>query len=393
MKKLLLFFLLVFIPLSSAISTNMLPVYQPGETMIVEVQGNILSPIDRSDVVFRRAHVAIAVDYDIKRVLDKYYLYAQVPLNPNNYTLFINGISTTLNGQNQMVDFNQTFEVSGNLTDYSINPGLIITNQDFSLTIKSNLDQQTTISSDFPEEMSLTINPGNNPLNFDVSSKSSGFYLATIGKYKVPIQVIKSESSQSDFSISVFPKFVKEVLKLNSLKSYNFSILNNGNQSLTDLYFAYNQEIFSLDKESFSLSVNESINLSVTLKNSSQNFNEIISIASGNDMVANITFQISFTQNDSQVTNSSNPEYYCSELGGSFCSATEVCSGQSIQSLDGLCCVGSCSLEEKSSTNWIIYILAILVLVVIIFIYLRYKKAKLPKPKNLAINSVLKRPV
>lgn len=393
MKKFLILFFLVLIPLSSGISTTMLPAYQPGETMIIEIQGNILSPIDRSDIVFRRAHVAIAVDYDVKRVLDKYYLYAQVPLSSNNYTLYINDISTTLNGQNQIVDFNQTFEVSGNLTEYSINPGLIITDKDFSLTIKSNLDQQTTISSDFPEESTFTINPGNNELNFDVSSKSSGFYLATIGKYKVPIQIIKSQSTKSDFSISVFPKFVKEVLKLNSLKSYNFSIFNNGNDSIENLYFAYNQEIFSLDRESFSLAPNESINLSVTLKNSTQNFNEIISIALGSDMLANITFRISFTQNDSQVTNSSNPEYYCSELGGSFCSAVEVCSGQSIQALDGLCCVGSCNLEEKSSSKWVVYLLVALVLVVIIFIYLRYKKAKLPKPKNLAINSVLKRPI
>lgn len=384
----------MFVPLCSGISTTMLPTYQQGETIIIEIQGNILEPIERSDIVFRRVHVAVAVDYDIKRILDKYYIYAQAPLNNNNYTLYLNDISTTVNGQNQVIDFNQSFEVVGNLTDYSISPGFIISNKDFSLTIKSNLDQQITITSDFPQEATITLNPGNNELNFEVSSKPAGFYLATIGKYKVPVQIINSQSiQQSGVSLSVFPKIVKEVLKLNSIKSYNFSILNNGQETLENIYFAYNQEIFSLDKESLSLGVNESANLSVTLKSLSQNFSETIAIALGSETIANLTFQISFTQNDSQVTNSSNPEYYCSELGGKFCSATELCSGQLIQSLDGSCCLGTCNLEEKKSSSWIFYLLAGLVLLIMIFIYLRYKKTNLPKPKNISINSVLKKSI
>src|SRR3989344_4443489 len=126
MKLQLCILLFLLIPFSSAISTNMASTYQPGETMIIEIQGNILQPISLSNVVFKRAHVAIAVIYDVKRIGDKYYLYAQLPLQQNNYTLFINDIATTVSGIVTTTDFNQTFTVSGNIIDYSINPGFAI---------------------------------------------------------------------------------------------------------------------------------------------------------------------------------------------------------------------------------------------------------------------------
>lgn len=391
MKKIIFILVLFFVPLVSSISTTMLPSYQSSETMIIEIQGNILEPIDRSDIVFKRAHVAIAVDYDIRRILDKYYLYAQVPSNPNNYTLFINNIATTVNGQNQIVNFNQTFSVEENLTDYSINPGFIITNKDFSITINSNLDQQTTISSDFPEEGSIILNPGANNINFNIAQKPSGFYLTTIGKYNVPIFITGNQDIQQSISLTVYPKVFRETLKINTLKLYNISITNNGNEFIDQVYFAYDNSIFSLSNESINLQANESVNISVSLINLTKDISEVIFIAKDSQTLENISFQISFTQNDSQVTNSSNPEYYCSELGGKFCSATDVCSGQNVQTLDGSCCIGTCSLQKESSSNsWIIYLLSIIVLGVLAFVFFRYRRTKLPKPKNLPLNILKK---
>lgn len=372
-------------PLVSSISTTMLPSYDGSETMIIEIQGNILEPLEMSDIVFRRAHVAIAVDYDIRRILDKYYLYAQVPSNPNNYTLYINNIATTVNGQNQRINFNQTFEVKNNLTDYSINPGFIVSNQDFSISIESNLDQQTTISSNFPEEMAITLNPGMNNINFNIAQKSSGFYLATIGKYQVPIFITNTQISQEPISLTVYPKIFRETLKINSPKTYNISIKNQGLQAIDQIYFAYDQSLFLISNQSISLQSNESINISVSLINLTRDISETIFVAKDSEILGNISFQIAFTQNDSQVTNSSNPEYYCSELGGKFCSASEICSS-SVQTLDGSCCVGTCSLqEESSSSSWILYLLIVLAIIVLAFVYLKYKKTKLPKPKDLTL--------
>ncbi|MBM3231997.1 hypothetical protein FJZ21_01305 [Candidatus Pacearchaeota archaeon] len=393
MKILLLLIILLILPLVSSVSTTMLPFYQRSETMIIEIQGNILEPIERSDIIFKRGHVAIAVDYDLRRILDKYYLYAQVPSTSNNYTLFINNIATTVNGQTKLVNFNQTFEVTSNLTDYSINPGFIITNQDFSISINSNLDFSQTINSDFPEEMSIILNPGINNVNFDTDSKESGFYIATIGKYQVPIFITDSQSTQERISLTVYPKILRETLKINSPKSYNISIRNNGQQAVEGIYFVYNEDIFSLSNNSINLGANQTVNLSISLINTNTDILETILISKGSEAIENISFQIYFTQNDSQVTNSSNPEYYCSELGGKFCSATETCSGQNVQTLDGSCCVGICSIVEEESSSWILYLFIGVVLIVIIFIFLRYRKTKLPSPKNLPISSILKKSI
>lgn len=391
MKKIIFLLFLLFMPLVSSISTTMLPSYQGSETMIIEIQGNILEPIERSDIVFKRAHVAIAVDYDIRRIFDKYYLYAQVPSNPNNYTLFISNIATTVNGQNQIINFNQTFEVTNNLTDYSINPGFIITSKDFSIAIDSNLDQQTTINTNFPDERTLTLNPGLNNIDFSISQKPSGFYLVTIGKYNVPIFITGNQNSEQPISLTVYPKVFRETLKINTPKSYNISITNNGQESIDQIYFAYDKSIFSLSNESINLQANESVNLSISLISLAKDISEVIFIAKDSQTLENISFQVRFTQNDSQVTNSSNPEYYCSELGGKFCSALETCSGQNTQTLDGSCCVGTCKLqEESSSSSWIIYLLIVLALTVIIFVYFRYRKTKLPKPKDLPLTSLRK---
>src|SRR3989338_4324054 len=295
MRWMLFAFLIILIPLASSISTTLLPNYQPGETMIIEIQGNILEPIFPSDILFKRAHVAVAVNYDVKRIGGKSYLYAQVPSTPNNYTLFINNIATTVNGIVTKINYNQTFTVSGNMSEYSISPGFIIEDKDFILTITSNLDQPLTINLDFPQERAVTLQPGANPIKMSIEFVGPGVYLAKIGKYTVPLQIkfINFPQNISDnISISIAPQAFKETL----------------------------------------------------------------------------------------LTNQEN-RYYCSELGGKFCSATETCSTKPTSSLDGSCCTGVCKANEESSNSWIAYVSILVVLIILFLIYRSYKKAKIPKPK------------
>jgi len=390
-KIYLIFIAIIAIPFVSSISTTMLPTYQPGETMIIEIQGNILEPIDRTDVVFKRAHVAIAVDYDVKRISNKYYLYAQLPTSKNNYTLYLNDISTTINGQAQTLDYNQTFQVEGNLTEYSINPGFIIANQDFSLTLNSNLDQETTININFPVERAVNLQPGTNTIQFSISSIQEGFYLASIGKYIVPIQITNQQTTSSK-TLIVSPKIIREVLETGNIKSYDITITNSGNEKIIDLYFIYDQEIFSLNKEIIStIEPNKSESLVVTLKKVDNPIIESIIIASGSEELGNVSFNLTFTNNQSEITDSSNPQYYCSELSGRFCAAAETCSTQIIQALDGQCCTGICTVEQDSTYSWVLYTLSALVIVVVFIMYMRYRKTKLPKPKSLDISSILKK--
>ena len=100
MKKAASIFLLsiILLQLASAISTTIKPVYQPGETMIIEIQGNILEPIKKEDIELKRVNVQVPFEYDFKKIGSKYFLYAILPQSQNNYTLYIKNIATTSNG-------------------------------------------------------------------------------------------------------------------------------------------------------------------------------------------------------------------------------------------------------------------------------------------------------
>lgn len=74
-------------------------------------------------------------------------------------------------------------------------------------------------------------------------------------------------------------------------------------------------------------------------------------------------------------------KYYCYEFPGKICKADETCSGQTITSLDGACCVnGDCGAEESGgSLAWIGWLLAAVVVILAIYIWIRYKKVKTDK--------------
>jgi hypothetical protein len=399
MKWLILLAVLLIIPFTSAITTDLKQEYLPGETIIIKISGNILQPIYPADIIFKRNHVDVAISYDIKRFGQDYYLYAQAPIKSNNYTIFINDIDTTVNGIQTTIDFNQTFKVAGNLTEYSINPGLaIITEDSVSFTINSNLDQPVNINYNFSEENSITLNPGSNTLNLQVSSKDNGIYFAQIGKYNIPIQIIKTITPNITFqkNLLIFPHFLNRTILENSNFSFNLTLTNNGTSSLNNIRFSFDNSdiLFSKDKIQTLQSV-ESATLTISLSRFSGN-DVVGSIIIFDDLeqLGNVSLGISFTTDENQTTsiNESISQFYCSELQGLFCTTEEICSGEQVQALDGLCCKGQCSVEKSSGFGWIAYTAIGLVILVLIIVFLRYNKAgKVPQIKPTPINPLLKK--
>ncbi len=394
MKRILvLVILLIFLPLSQAITTNMAQTYQPGETMIIKVQGNILQPITLENILFKRAHVPIAVIYDVKRIGSDYYLYAQMPLQSNNYSLFIDNIATTVNGVATQIDFNQTFSVSGNITDYNINPGLAVVTDSLNLKVILNLDQPTTINIDFPESQTFTLQPGTNIINIPTSNVVPGIYQATIGHYTLPVQVLGAstlpiQTMSPNISIKITPPAIRAVALAGNQTSYTFSILNMGEKLVSNIFLSYNTNLINITPYL----------LSSLQPNISHNFNLSLIRVSGSPIITQILVQIgeynqsipiniSFTTNTTEAILIENvfPQYHCAELDGRFCTTLETCSTQPVQSLDGpACCTGTCKLENKGgSFSWIGYIAVIAVIAILIFIFLKYKKSSIPHPKSL----------
>ncbi len=383
--------LLIFLPIVQAITTNMAQTYQPGETMIIKIQGNILQPITPENVLFKRAHVPIAVIYDVKRLGSDYYLYAQMPLQSNNYSLFIGNIATTVNGVATQIDFDQPFSVSGNITDYSINPGLAVVTDSLILNAILNLDQPTTINIDFPEAQTFTLQPGINTITLSTSNVAPGIHQATIGRYTIPIQVLGTSTpptTNNNLSIRIIPSAIRAVALEGNQTSYVFSILNTGEISLNNLLLSYNTNLINVTPYS----------ISSLQPNSSQQFNLSLNRISGSPIVTQILVQIgeynqsipiniSFTTNTTETTPIEDliPQYYCAELDGRFCTASETCSTSPVQSLDGpACCTGTCKSENSGGGfGWIGYAAVIAIIAILIFVFLNYKKSSIPKPKPL----------
>jgi len=68
----------------------------------------------------------------------------------------------------------------------------------------------------------------------------------------------------------------------------------------------------------------------------------------------------------------------CSELNGKICNPNQQCSGEIEFAIDGVCCIGTCTDIEESSTGVIIgwTILAIIVGFLAWFYFKRYKSVK-----------------
>lgn len=298
-----------YVSMASAISADIKDSYPPKETVITEISGSILEPINSANVKLIRGHVLVPFDYEIKRLGDKYYLWILAPEQRTNYTLSIRGITTYVSGNVQRIDYEKNFTISGNLTDYYVKPGFILTEKDFEVRVQLNEDKEKEIKLEFIEEESeYMLKPGENIIKFSVSNiNETGLFNLSIGRYLLPVY-IKSNKTE-------------------------IPILNASNET------------------------------------ASSNLTSLIDVEPA-------------TAQEEEAINRERAKYHCYEFPGKICAASERCSGDTIVSLDGACCVnGACGSESAggSSYAWIGYLIVALVIIAGVIIYIRYRKVKAEK--------------
>lgn len=396
MKKLVLLLFLLFFSasLSSAISSELKESYSPGETIITKVQGNILEPIQPSQVELKRGHVAVAFEYDLKRLGDTYYLYAVLPPLENNYTLVIKDISTSVAGSAQKVDFTHNFSTAGPIIDYSVSPGLVISSGKFDIDVTLNENSPLSINVDFPSEKEVTLSPGINKISFDVSASPSGVMEINVGKYSIPLMVVKQETPQLNQESLLFvpPIFQASLLK-GQTQTYNVKIVNHGNSTIEGLMFEYDGQKLLVEPPVFSnISSNETVEINITILGVESNLSEII-LAKTPLSIFEFPLEVSIVESEEEVKGPSEPSagYYCLELGGKICSASEACSIGTVSTLDSVnCCVGLCLAEEESANSWVGYVIGLLLLGLLVFIIAKYRKSSPKQIQTPKISEALK---
>lgn len=416
MKKWVLFlFVFVMVSSVSAISSNLGDVYEPGETIIAELSGVILDEIDPLQVKLKRTNVEIAMDYGIKRLEERYFIWLNAPKVEEEYTLIIENILTNVDGVAQREDFQKTFSVVGNLTKYSIKPAVVFASEDFKITASLNGDFSETISVDFPSAREVVLNPGDNEIDFSISGVAeSQLVFVSIGKYSVPVYVVgQGAVVDDDGNVVIIDDddepiddiededgtvplvnfaFSSSVIKTTLLEGTSpspviFEIKNTGEGDVTPR-FSYNSQILEISPNpGATISSGEIGQFELRYNNVGEGIREAVVVSSGefSDFFLVI---VNFTSNEQAVSTELFDEadgsifYSCSELRGLICGGEEACSVDTIDSSSGACCVASCVEDSGSGLSIIGWVLGFIVLVILFFVYKKYKKANPEKDKQ-----------
>jgi len=254
-----------------------------------------------------------------------------------------------------------------------------------------NEDSENKINAGFPSR-EIILKPGKNTIEFSIEeANETGLYMIEIGKYAFPAYIFVEEANGRQIGkkpmLRFEPERIASIMLIGEKSAYPFQIVNFGDWDVGDIEIDYDENIFSIDRETIGLKAKEGIELNASFigdiseEMKIKGISRIITARAGG-YAFELPVVINFTEKQEEAKTPYLNNYtrlsYCSELKGKVCVAEENCTGETKTSLDGACCVGACAKKEIESGNysWIGWLIAGIVLLVIIYAYLRYKKAK-----------------
>ncbi|MDP3992578.1 MAG: hypothetical protein U1B79_01555 [Candidatus Pacearchaeota archaeon] len=390
--SLTIFFIIIF-PLVSAVEVSMDPSFSQGETLLAKFSGNFIDQITRENVFFYRGHVGIPMVYGVVKIGDEFYVYALLTgKTEGNYSVSVEGVRYYKATQIVDDDIISNFTISNETAMFSVNPGVVSTEGDFSAELQNLQDRKITISisensQEITSQTSLELksgekknvffNVGENAVkgivNIDFSSE--GF------SYALPVYLDTNKTSNiiKNFEMEFQPSRVEVSMATDSDSKRILYLTNTGDETIEDIFFDVSpllepyvvispEKINKLNPNSTEKieiqiisDLNEAIlegKITAFTENFSTSFTLILDFvkdfipADGEEDLAIVTL--------------------CADLGGTFCAETQECSGESVPAKDGICCLTECRQIEKSSTGkWIGWGLLLLAFG---FLYWFYKK-------------------
>jgi len=428
--KLKVFFIFIlsilFLSLISAIEFDMKSNFSQGETLMARVSGNFLNSISEDDILFFRNHVRIPLIPFVEEINNDFYIYAQLlGKAPNNYSLLIENARYFQAGQIIERDLRKNFTITENFSDFSIDPGFIVSDNDFSIEVQNLRGTQITVTtkilnasesqggffgglfgggSDYEEQ--ITLNSGEiRNINFEAENFTSltlqKIQLSTDNTiYEIPVYLSFAETEEEEEVIETKLRFELSELDVSmstdSETKRIIYLLNLGNQDLEDIELLISDQLkpylwLSTEKIS-ALSGNSSFQIELVFSSDSE---EKLIVGKIRARILNETFDylpvtLNFLESfepspgeeaegDEDGTISDDVSEVaiqaCSELNGVICNQGYECSGNIEYVRDGVCCLGSCRQIEESSTGKIIgwLIVAVIIGFLAWFYFKRYK--------------------
>ena len=149
MRREFIFFVLVLLvfPIISAVDVELKTVYDQGETLIARISGNFVDQPTTNNIAFYRGHVKIPMVFDLKKIGDDFYIYALLlDKSEGEYSLRIDGVRYYRATKIVEDEIIQNFSISSQTFPFSINPGFIVTSEDFSVNIENLQDSIIIVS-------------------------------------------------------------------------------------------------------------------------------------------------------------------------------------------------------------------------------------------------------
>jgi len=209
--------IIILLPSILAIETTIKSEFKTGETFQAKFSGNFIDPVLRENVAFYRVtggkHTLIPTQYDVIKIDDEYYVWANLPEAQDNYTIEIKEARYKVGNSESTDDIIISFKVIEEKAAFQINPGVVYTNDNFEISIQNLLDKK------------IDINIGTSTVSGDTSK--FWFYEPIV---EVENKVLVSLKSGEDKVV----KFRVDAIKLPSLK--NIEINSEGTNYIIPVY-------------------------------------------------------------------------------------------------------------------------------------------------------------
>jgi|SRR3989344_4594240 len=418
----LIFILLLIFPIISAVEFDVKDSFSQGETLTAKLSGNFVDSVSNDNIFFYRGHVRIAMNPEIAKINDEYYIYAQLSgKNQGNYSVSIENVKYMKGSEIVDEKIIKNFTIINTSADFSINPGFVITNQDFFIQTQNLKDSKIDIkiktdtiygstsggfldflfgnsSSETQQETSVTLKSGEiKKINFNIKNitqttlktieLSTGSLVYTIPVY---ILVNKTQDTKKEpalgfgqeglnVSISTDSKTERIIYLTNTGKGTLVNITLSVSESLKPYISVFPIEIKDLEEGS-SVKITLDINSDFSEKSiegeiKAKNTEDTGSIYAYFELILNFIedYKPLPGVNETIVRTKT-----CLEINGTICDSDEKCEGKTENAKDGVCCIGTCKKEDVSNTGKIIgwTIVVIIVLFLLWFFKTKYKGAK-----------------
>lgn len=354
--------------------------YKPGETLIIELPETLQS-LNPSKIQFYSGRVYVPMVSDLGKIGDSYYLYALLPNKVRNYTLTIEDAEYL----NSRQDFKFNFSVKGEPV-FSINPGFIITNNDFEIKIKS-LESEKVIS-EFKSIKEVELKPGiSSIIQYSIKEINTSFKYLTIKsndtEYKIPVKIFKDieeiDSGGVRFSKSEHRVYVPE----NQDFQYSLTLMNTG-QEIENITLNYSKiEGVNVTLGEFHLEPGDSKEIPIIMNIGKNLTFNLKAVSDGVFSETSVKIQPKKVERINETENLFTEENSCSDLDGEICEEEEECKGVSKLTLDGLCCLGNCEKEESRGKIIAMIIIVIILMIIGFFLFKKMKAKKVPAKERL----------